>query len=431
MANNNKRKSKKRLFIFSGMGVVLVVLVLLVVLGSKRDPIITVQTEKVTKRTITQIVSASGKIQPEVLVNISPEVSGEIIELPVDMGQHVKKGQLLVRIKPDTYIAARDQSKAILNSAIANLELAKANLDKADSDNKRSVDLHKKGLLSDADLETVKTAYDVARAQYRSQQHQVEQSRASLDQAEESLRKTTIYSPMDGTVSQLNNKIGERVVGTGLMAGTVIMSVADLTRMEARIDVDENDVVLVAVGDTARIAVDAYPDRKFTGVVYEIANTATITGQGTQQEVTNFEVKIRILDKDVAFRPGMSCTADVETSTHHDVWAVPIQSVTTRMPKEPEKKEAQSEQPTVASKTTAKQKMENKVREVVFVVNNGQVKTATVKRGISDDQYVEITEGLNGGEEVVTGSYKAINRDLEDGSKVKVENKPKQITSTK
>jgi HlyD family secretion protein len=428
---NNKNKSRKRLFIFSGIGVVLLVLVLLVVLGSKREQIITVQTEKVAKRTITQIVSASGKIQPEVLVNISPEVSGEIIELPVYMGQHVKKGDLLVRIKPDTYIAARDQSKAILNSAIANLELAKANYDKATSDYKRSEDLHKKGLLSDAELEATKTAYDVAKAQCQAQKHQVEQSQASLDQAEESLRKTTIYAPMAGTISQLNNKIGERVVGTGLMAGTVIMSVADLTRMEARIDVDENDVVLVAAGDTARIAVDAYPDRKFTGVVYEIANTATITGQGTQQEVTNFEVKIRILDKDVAFRPGMSCTADVETSTHHDVWAVPIQSVTTRMPKEPEKKEAQSEQPAVASKATAKQKMENKVREVVFVVNNGQVKTATVKRGISDDQYVEITEGLNGGEEVVTGSYKAINRDLEDGSKVKVENKGKQMTMAK
>jgi HlyD family secretion protein len=236
---------------------------------------------------------------------------------------------------------------------------------------------------------------------------------------------------MVGTISQLNNKLGERVVGTGLMAGTVIMSVADLTRMEARIDVDENDVVLVAVGDTARIAVDSYPDRKFTGVVYEIANTAKITGQGTQQEVTNFEVKIRILDKDVAFRPGMSCTADVETSTRHDVWAVPIQSVTTRMPKEPEKKEEAPEQPTTASKTTAKQKTENKVREVVFIVDNGRVKTVTVKRGISDDQYVEITEGLKGEEEVVSGSYKAINRDLEDGSKVKVENKAKQVTSAK
>jgi len=428
---NNKKKSKKRLFIFSGMGVVLVVLVLLVVLGSKREQIITIQTEKVAKRTITQIVSASGKIQPEVLVNISPEVSGEIIDLPVYMGQHVKKGDLLVRIKPDTYMAARDQSKAVLNSAIANLELAKANFDKATSDNKRAEDLHKKGLLSDAELEAVKTAYDVAKAQYQSQQHQVEQSRASLDQAEESLRKTTIYAPMAGTISQLNNKIGERIVGTGLMAGTVVMSVADLSKMEARVDVDENDVVLITAGDTSRIAVDAYPDRKFTGVVYEIANTAKVIGLGTQQEVTNFEVKIRITDKDVAFRPGMSVTADIETNTRHDVWAVPIQSVTTRMPKEPEKKEAAPEQPAMASKITAKQKMENKVREVVFIVDNGKVKTATVKRGISDDQYVEITEGLKGEEEIVSGSYKAINRDLEDGSKVKVENKGKQVTSTK
>ncbi|MEK6570673.1 MAG: efflux RND transporter periplasmic adaptor subunit, partial [Bacteroidota bacterium] len=381
MANNNKKKSKKRLFIFSGMGVVLIVLVLLVVLGSKRESIITVQTEKVAKRTITQVVSASGKIQPEVLVNISPEVAGEIIELPVKMGQRVKKGDLLLRIKPDTYMAARDQSKALLNSSLAGLELAKANFDKAVSDYRRSVDLHKKGLLSDAELEAVKTTHDVARAQYNSEQHRVEQTRASLNQAEENLRKTTIYAPMEGTISQLISKLGERVVGTGLMAGTIVMSVADLTRMEARVDVDENDVVRVSAGDTARIEVDAYPNRKFIGVVYEIANTAKTKGLGTQEELTNFEVKIRILDKDVAFRPGMSVTADIETSTHHDVLAVPIQSVTTRMPKEPEKQESQADQPAVTTKTTAKKKIENKVQEVVFVAENGKAKTVNVKRG--------------------------------------------------
>lgn len=422
---NNAKKSKKRLFIFSGMGVVLIVLVVLVVLGSKRETIITVQTEKVAKRTITQLVTASGKIQPEVLVNISPEVSGEIIELPVKMGQHVKKGELLVRIKPDTYMAARDQSNAILNSAIAGLELAKANFDKAASDYKRAEDLHTKGLLSDAELEAIKTTYQVAKAQHQSEQHRVEQSRASLHQADENLLKTTIYAPMEGTISQLISKLGERVVGTGLMAGTIIMSVADLTRMESRVDVDENDVIMISAGDSARIAVDAYPNRKFTGVVYEIANTARVVGAGTQQEITNFEVKIRILDKDVAFKPGMSVTADIETDTRHDVLAVPIQSVTTRMPKESEKKDASQEQPTMASKTTAKKKMESKVREVVFVLASGQVKTVSVGRGISDDQYVEIVEGLKGDEEIVTGSYKAINRDLEDGSKVKVDNKAK------
>ncbi len=424
---NNGRRSKKRLFIFSGIGLVLLVLVVLVVLGSKRETIHSVQTEKVTRRTITQVVTASGKIQPELQVNISPEVSGEIIDLPVKIGQKVRKGDVLVRIKPDTYVAARDQAKASLNSAIAGLELTKANYAKAQSDYRRATDLHAKGLLSDAELEAIKTSHDVAKAQYEAEIHRVEQTRASLNQAEENLRKTTIYSPMQGTVTLLNSKLGERVVGTGLMAGTVIMIVADLSRMEARVDVDENDVVLVSIGDTARIEVDAYPDRRFVGVVYEIANTAKTRGVGTQEEITNFEVKIRVLDKDVALRPGMSLTADIETETRHDVLAVPIQSVTTRMPKEEEKKEAkQDEQPTFASKNAGKKKNETKVDEVVFVVDGGRAKTVKVKRGISDDAYVEIVEGLKGDEEVVSGSYKAINRDLEDGFKVRVENKPKR-----
>ncbi len=430
MANNTK-KSKKRIFIFSGIGAVLLVLILLVVLGSKREPIVSVQTEKVAKRTITQIVTASGKIQPEVQVNISPEVSGEIIELPVGMGQRVKKGALLVKIKPDTYAAARDQSKATLNSALAGLDLAKANFDKALSDYKRAKDLHEKGLLSDAEIEGMKTSHDVARAQYQSEQHRVEQTRANLSQAEENLLKTTIYSPREGTVTLLSSKLGERIVGTGLMAGTVVMVVSDLSKMEARVDVDENDVVLVSAGDTSRIEVDAYPGRKFVGVVYEIANTAKTKGLGTQEEVTNFEVKIRILEKDIAFRPGMSVTADVETNTHHDVISVPIQSVTTRMPKQMEQKEGPAEQPPTAAKPSAKKKVESKIQEVVFIAENGKVKSVQVKRGISDDSYVEILEGLKGDEEVVSGSYKAINRELEDGSKVKVENKPKRVELTK
>lgn len=426
MATNAKR-SRKRIFIFSGIGVVLLVLILLVVLGSKREKIYTVQTDKVTKRTITQIVTASGKIQPELQVNISPEVSGEIIELPVKVGQHVRKGDLLVRIKPDTYIASRDQAKAALNSALAGLELTRANYAKAASDYRRAADLHAKGLISDAELEAIKTSHDVTKAQYEVEQQRVEQARASLRQAEQNLQKTTIYSPIDGTITLLNSKLGERVVGTGMMAGTVIMVVADLTRMEARVDVDENDIVLVSVGDTARIELDAYPDRRFNGVVYEIANAAKTRGIGTQEEVTNFEVKIRILDKEETFRPGMSVTADIETETRQDVLAVPIQSVTTRMPKESERKEGTpEEEPTVASGSAGKKKNEPKVDEIVFVVEGGRVKAKKVERGISDDSYVEIVEGLKGDEEVVSGSYRAINRDLEDGSKVRVENKPRR-----
>ncbi len=416
MANSGK-KSKKKIFIFSGIGAVLLVLVLLVVLGTKKEVISTVQTEKVKRQTITQIVTASGKIQPEVQVSISPEVSGEIIALPVKVGQNVKKGDLLLRIKPDFYIAGRDQARASATSA-------KANMKKAEIDYNRAKGLHSKGLLSDAELDAAKTTYDVMRAQY-------EQAQASLIRAEQDLLKTTIYSPIDGTVSQLNSKLGERVVGTGLMAGTVVMVVADLSSMEARVDVDENDVVLVSLGDTARINVDAYADRKFTGGVYEIANTGKTKGLGTQEEVTNFEVKIRVLEKDIALRPGMSLTADIETATHHDVLAVPIQSVTVRMPKMEQAGQSQGGSGGNPVQPTGKKKPEEKAKEIVFVFSNGVVKAVPVKRGISNDTYVEILEGLKGDEEVVSGSYKAINRELEDGSKVKVDNTKRSFGAQK
>ncbi len=403
MAGNNK-KSKKKAFIFSGLGLLLVVLVVLVVLGSKKDPVVTVQTEKTTRRTITQVVTATGKIYPEVQVTISPEVSGEVIELPVKEGQHVKKGELLLKIKPDFYAALRDQ-------ATAGLASSRASFSRAESDYKRVKGLFAKGLVSESELDISRSQYEVSKAQY-------DQADASLKQANENLRKTTIYAPMDGTVSQLNVELGERVLGTSQFQGTTVMTVADLSRMEARVDVGENDVVLISLGDTARVEIDAFPDRKFVGIVYEIANTATTKGLGTQEEVTNFQVKIRILDKDAVLRPGMSMTAKIETKTKQNVIAVPVQSVTTRMPKEEKEKEKEESE---AQPTPEKAKRENKSKEVVFVIENGVAKMVTVKRGIADDSHVEIVEGLEEGKDVVSGSFKAISRELEDGSKVKVE----------
>jgi len=242
------QRSKKRIIVFSAVGVLVIALVLLLVLGSKKDNIIPVQVEEAQKRTITQIVTASGKIRPEFLVNISAEVSGELIALPVKEGDRVKKGELLVRIKPDVYIAAVNQAEAGYRSA-------KASLEKAEADYHRAKELFAKKLNAEQDLQMAKMTYDVAKAG-------ADQAKAGLDRAKEDLSKTSIYSPLDGTVSKLNSQLGERVLGTSFMSGTVIMTIADLTKMEGIMDVSENDVVLVHIGDTTSLDVDAVPGKK-------------------------------------------------------------------------------------------------------------------------------------------------------------------------
>lgn len=416
MAANGK-KTRKRIIIISGIGLVVVVVALVIFLGSRRETIVTVQVEKVSSRTITQIVTATGKIQPEVQVKISPEVSGEIVALPIKEGERVRRGDLLMKIKPDVYVAQRNQFAAGLLSA-------EASVSRTEPEFRRIQNLFGKGLVSQAEFDQARAAYETSKAA-------LAQARASLDQAEESLRKTVILAPMDGTVSQLNSEQGERVLGTQQFQGTDVMTIADLQRMEARVNVSETDVVLLSVGDTARITVDAMPDRKINAVIYEIANTGTSKGLGTQEEVTNFEVRIRILDKDVSLRPGMSMVADIETETRTNVLAVPIQSVTTRSPK-PERGQEGGEGPgegggiVVETGQGARPKTEMKPKELVFVVENGAVKTHTVRRGISDATHVEILEGVTEGAQVVSGSYKAINRELEDGTKVRVEEQKKK-----
>jgi len=436
MANGKGKKSKKKIFIFSGIGVVVLALVLIVLLGSKRENVINVQTEKVQRKSITQIVTASGKIQPETMVKINAEVSGEIITLPVKDGQKVQKGELLVRINPDVYQATVDGAEAALVAAKSSLALSQANLEKSESEYKRAQGLYEKTLMSEQDFVGSRTAYKVAKAQCESAVSGVTQADASLNQAKENLKKTSIYSPIDGTVSQLLSELGERVSGSSFTEGTEIMTVSDLSRMEARINVGEDDVVLISLNDTASIQVDAYPDRKLKGIVYEIANTATTTGAGTQDEVTNFQVKIRILDKDIALRPGMSMSADVQTETRNNVLAVPIQSVTTRTPKVKEGGKADSSKATKQENVSTDVKNNSAVNldkpiEVVFVVNNGKVKQVPVKRGISDETTVEIISGLTESDEVVSGSYKAINRELEDGATIKIDNTAKKFGTVK
>ena len=424
MAIGKQKKSKKKIIIFSIIGVLVIALALIAFFGGKRDEIVPVQIEKVASRTITQSVTATGTLDPEFKVVITPEVTGEIVELPVKEGDFVQKGQLLIRIKSDAYRAQVQQSEASLNSAKATLSMNKAQLDKVTSDYNRAKELRAKNLASDSDLETAKSAYLSAKGAYEGAEAQIAQMQAALKVQLDQLSKTSIYSPMTGTVSQLNVELGERVLGSGFSQGTNVMTISDLKSMLAVVDVDENDVVLVSPGDTARIKIDAFGDKVFKGIVYQIGNSALTTGTSTQDQVVNFEVKLKFVDFDNKFRPGMSCNASIETKTLNNVLSVPIQSVTARS-NMPEAKQAQN---TGQDNQVKKKDNGNKIQEIVFVVNKNKAKAVNVKTGISDDNYIQIIDGLKQGQEVVTGSYKAISTDLHDGSDVKVESKSKMYS---
>jgi HlyD family secretion protein len=448
-----KSKNRRKIFIFSAIGAVLVALTLVAVF-KKKEPVITVQTEKVARRNLTELVVANGKIQPVVQVTISPEVSGEIIELPVKEGQQVTNGETLVKINPDIYVAALNQAKANYESSIAAKASAMANLEKAQADYDRNLELFHEKLLSESDFIGFKSTRDVARAQLDSADDQVNVAKALVDSAQDSLIKTKIVSPLDGTISKLNSQLGERVLGTAQFAGTEILIISDLNKMEARVDVGEMDVVLIAPGQKARLDVDSFKDRKFTGTVTQIANSSKSSGltsssssSSQSQEATKFEVRIRINETE-AFRPGMSVSTEIETRYRTNVLTVPMASVTTRPPKPPEKKDnhgkgtAKSGNTNTVSSTPAnatngtlsatatntsgtnnavsdKKSKEDKAIEVVFVADGDHVKMMPVKIGICDNDYWEISEGLTEGQEVVSGGYRAISKDLEDGKKIK------------
>jgi len=418
----NGKKSKKKLFIFGGLGLLLLVILLLVVFSGNKEDIVTVQTEKVEKRNVTQVVSATGKINPVYQVKISAEATGEIVDLAVREGDVVRKGQLLLRIKPDNYEAQRNMAAARLDQAKSSLSSTKALLDKVESDYKRVQGLAQKNLASASELETAKSTYLQTLNSYESSKSGVTQAEASLKDAITNLNKTIVYSPMNGTISKRNIDLSERVLGSGFSPGTEMLTVADLSKMEATVNVDENDVVLISVGDTAKVHVDAFSDKTFKGVVTQIGNSAVTKGLGTQDEVVNFEVKVLIVNAGNSIRPGMSCDADIETEKKQNVLTVPIQSVTARIDK-PITSTQQGVQPENEGKV--KKDRSNKPKEVVFVIKENKTKMIEVKTGISDDTYIEILSGLNGDEEVVSGPYRAISKELEDGSKVSMQAKRK------
>lgn len=425
MANGKQKKSKKKAIIFGGIGLAIVALVFFALLGGSKEEIIQVQVEKVEKRDITQKVTATGKIQAQFKVVITPEVTGEIVELPVKEGDYVKKGELLIKINAKQYIADKESAEAALLASKSSLVMRKAELDRITSEYERIKGLHAKKLVSDSELEIAKSSYESAKAAHDGAYADVLRTEASLKRAIEQLYKTAIYAPMAGTVTGLNVELGERVLGSGFTQGTNLMTISDLNSMEAAVEIDENDVVLISIGDTARIKVDAFKDQIFKGIVYEIGNSAISSGLGTQDQVVNFNVKLKLLEVDKKLRPGMSCNADIETETIRDVISVPIQSVTARTEEKP-KKEGEEEM-------SAPKKNGNgsKPKEIVFVVKDGKAKSVEVETGISDDNYIQIKSGLSGGEQVVTGSYRAISRELNDGSIVRIEEKKKSFKDKK
>ena len=427
MANGKPKKSKKKFIIFGILGVLVIVVILLLVLSGNKEKIISVQTEEAQKRTITQVVTATGKINPIEQVILRPEVTGEVVELPVEEGDLVKKGELLIRMKPDIYLAQRNRAKANLESVKARLDVRKAILDQVQADYERVKGLTEKGLASDSDLEKAKSSYLQNLGEYEAQKSGVLQGEESLKEAQENLAKTVIYSPIDGTISELHVELSERVLGSSFSQGTHLMTVADLNRMEATVEVDENDVVLISVNDTANIEIDAYGDKAFIGVVSQIGNAAITTGLGSQDEVVNFEVKIKILRVDVQIRPGMSCDADIQTETKKDVVSIPIQCVTARIEK-PDMTPSGDDSESQIEKPAPKNGKNKKPKEVVFLIDADNAKMVEVKTGISDDTYIEIKEGLKGGEKIVSGPYRAISKELEDGTKVMV---PKKRSETK
>ena len=431
------KRSKKKLFLLIGAAVVIILILGGMVAARKREKPIPITTDKAFRKTITQLVTATGKIQPEVEVKIAPEVSGEIIAIAVKEGQPVHRGDLLVKIKPDVYQAQVAAQQAALNSARSATVRNRAELDKAELDYKRSASLYQKGLVSESDRKSAQTVYDTAKAAVEASQFDAQRAEGALSQTKDSLTKTVITAPIDGTISSLTSRVGERVVGTIQFAGTEMMRIANLGNMEAQVNVNENDIVNVKIGDTARISVDAYPDRQVRGFVREIAQTATTNNAGSQEQVTNFEVKISIPNPPVPLRPGMSTTADVETATVQNAVVVPIQSVTVRStetklsPEELEKQRSQQKategsdnRAEVTNETQQKQQereRREKLQRVVFVKTGDKVRMQKVETGIADSTYIEIKNGIKPGDEVVAGSYTAISRKLKEGAKVTIE----------
>ncbi|WP_396138296.1 efflux RND transporter periplasmic adaptor subunit [Flavobacterium sp.] len=426
--------SKKTIFILLGSAIGLILLLVGLkkggVIGNTDDSKI-VELSKVAQTTIVETVSATGKIQPEIEVKISSEVSGEVIALPIKEGQQVKKGDLLVRINPDLYESGVNRSVASMSTTKAGLSQADAQVKEAKANYDRNKKLFEKGIISKAEWDRIVSAYEVAVANKQSAYYQVQSASATVTEAKDNLGRTTIYAPADGTISLLNIELGERVLGTQQMAGTEILRIANLNNMEVEVDVNENDIVKINIGDSANIEVDAYLKREFKGIVTSISNSASTAL--TADQVTNFKVKVRILKESYQdlldgkpenyspFRPGMTATVDIITKRKENIVAVPISAVVIKDDTTSVKKDivAELEKEEQQKKGTAPKS--DKKFECVFVKVGDKAKLRVVKTGIQDDSNIEIISGLKPGEEIIIGPYTTVSKDLASNDKVKVE----------
>ncbi len=456
----NQSATKKLLKIFGGIVLLLIVGIFTAnfmgwMNGSEQEK--TVETERAELRTITQMVSASGRIQPEVEVVIRPDVSGEIIELLVKEGDFVREGDLLLRIKPDIYEAQIDELNASLLTQKSRMEQSRSNMLQAEVEFMKNEQLYDRDLISDLEFLQSKNKFESEKANFNATEYQIQSARAQLRRAEEELQQTVIRSPKDGTISRLAVERGERVLGQAQTAGTEMMRIARLNQMEISVDVNENDIVNVSVGDSVDIEVDAYPNRLFDGEVTEVANSADITDGSSADQVTNYKVKIRVTtphNVDSAaeslivqasdsgrespgeefspnFKPGMSGTVDIRTNTVTDVVSVPIQAVTVRdfaKDVKPDTVDADSAVETSSSSQRRGSSNED-FRRVVFVNDNGVAKRVEVETGISDNAYIQVLSGLQAGDEIVTGSYRVLSRELEDGDLLNVVDQPQFATN--
>lgn len=440
--------SKKKILI--GSAIVVVIAVAAVSFGMKDKGVqgVEVEVAPVQRHKVVQTVMATGRIQPKTQVNISADVSAKIIRLAVNDGDWVEKGQFLLDLDNERYLASVESAEANLRSFQADAMLARQNMIKTEKDYNRTKELFDQNLESQASLDAMYAAYEVEKARYQSAQDRVAQAQASLKQSRDDLSKTKIFAPMSGTISQLNKEEGEIALGSQFQED-VIMVISNLSGMEALVDVDENDIVNVAIGDTAKIEVDAVTDVLFTGVVSEIANSAKVSGQGTQEQKTEFEVKIAIAGAvgggdampnssgslevkpadhrpSLELRPGMTASGDIVTDTRKNCLAVPIQAVAVRTLDQLKKSMNPTAEGDSAAAETETEFHPDKdgFVEIVFVVKDGKVEARQVKTGVQSDTHIEILDGLDEGEEIVIGNYRAISKDLQNGSEIVVKENP-------
>ncbi|HRP01929.1 MAG TPA: efflux RND transporter periplasmic adaptor subunit [Candidatus Kapabacteria bacterium] len=413
-----KTKSNKKVWVVLSI-LLLAIIAIVYYISNKKNDTISINTDIVSRRTISQTVSAIGKIEAETEVKISSQTSGEVIYLGVKEGDTVKTNQLVARIKPDIIDAQLKQMEASAEASKMDIATRDADMTRLKSELSRITDLYKKEFASKREMETAQAAYDQAVSGYKASLARYQQALAMLQQTKREQERTSIFTPIGGIVTSLPIELGEKVVGTGMMAGTEMMKVSDLSVMNAVVEVDENDITHVSVGDTAVIEVDAISFKKYKGIVIEIGHSAISSQQGTQDQVINFKVKVRFIDSEAKLRPGMSCSVDIITETKVNTISAPLQAVTVRDTK-------LDRQPDVDNRHGAEEEikqpvMKDRPQSVVFLFKNGKAKMQNVETGISDKGYIEILSGLSDGDKIISGPFMAISQQLKDGDMVKVD----------